>query len=112
VHYRPGFSTDLASHVSGRESRRATMSVPLWEIEFAFDLLRMDAAADFQALASFYMERQGQDGFFIVPVPTQLAATLGASALTCRFADDSEDLEEFMTRLWTLQSLKLRTVKA
>ena len=30
----------------------------------------------------------------------------------CRFDDDSEDVEEFMATLYTLQSLKLRTVRS
>jgi hypothetical protein len=108
VHYRPGFSTGVASHVSGRESRAAKMSLPLWEIELSFDLLRMDITADFQALAGFYDEMAGQEGTFTFAVPAELG--LGSS-LTCRFDDDSEDLEEFMSRLFSLQSLKLRSVK-
>ena len=30
----------------------------------------------------------------------------------CRFDDDSEDAEEFMSKLYALQSLKLRTVRS
>ncbi|MGC2049935.1 MAG: glycoside hydrolase TIM-barrel-like domain-containing protein [Methylovirgula sp.] len=108
VHYRPAFATGLASHVSGRESRAAKMSLPLWEIELSFDLLRMDMSADLQTLAGFYDAMAGQEGTFTFPIPAELGI---GSSLTCRFDDDSEDLEEFMSRLFSLQSLKLRSVK-
>lgn len=109
VHYRPMFASNVAEHVSGRESRAAKMSTPLWEIELTFDLLRMDAPhIDLQNIIAFYDAMQGQEGGFTFLVDGSLG--IGAS-LICRFADDSEDLEEFMARLWTLQSLKLRSVK-
>lgn len=41
-------------------------------------------------------------------------ATIGASfayAFQCRFDDDSADFEQFMQNLWTLQSLKFRSVR-
>ena len=109
IHYRPIFVSGVAAHVSGRESRAAKMSMPLWEIELTFDLLRMDAPyMDLQSIIAFYDEMQGRDGAFTFSVDTSLG--IGAS-LTCRFEDDQENLEEFMNRLWALQSLKLRTVK-
>jgi hypothetical protein len=109
VHYRPSFTTGLAEHVSGREIRAAKMSMPVYEIELTFDILRMDSPyTDVQAIIGFFDEMQGQDGIFTFPVPAELG--LG-STLTCRFADDDEDLEEFMQQLFMLQSLKLRTVK-
>ncbi len=109
IHYRPSFTTGVAGHVSGRQSRAAKMSAPLWEIELGFDLLRMDAPyADLQSIIAFYGEMQGQNGAFTFPVDTSLG--IGAS-LTCRFLDDQEDLEEFMRRLFALQSLKLQSVK-
>ena len=108
VHYRPAFATGLASHVSGRESRAAKMSLPLWEIELSFDLLRMDMSADLNTLVGFYDAMAGQEGTFTFPIPAELGI---GSSLTCRFDDDSEDLEEFMSRLFSLQSLKLRSVK-
>ncbi len=101
--------TGIAAHVSGRESRAAKVSVPVWEIELAYDLLRMDAPhVDLQNLIAFYAEMQGRDGAFLFAADTALG--LGAPLL-CRFADDQEDLEEFMNRLFTLQGLKLRSVK-
>ncbi len=108
VHYRPAFATGVAGHVSGRESRAAKMSTPLWEIELTFHLLRADIAADLQTIIGFFESMTGQSGIFTFPVPAELGLS---ETLTCRFDDDSEDLEEFMERLWTLQSLKLRTVK-
>ena len=107
--YRPVFTTGVAAHVSGRESRWAKLSAPIVEIELTFDLLRMDdPSSDFETLIGFYGTMQGQAGVFTFPIDASLG--FGAS-LNCRFADDSEDLEEFMTQLWTLQSLTLRSVK-
>ncbi len=109
IHYRPSFATGVAEHVSGRESRVAKMSVPLWEIELTFDLLAMDGdTADLQNIIAFYDEMRGQDSTFTFAVDASLG--IGTS-VTCRFADDQEDLEEFMNRLFALQSLKLRSVK-
>ncbi len=52
--YRPAFATAVAGHVSGRESRATRRSQPTWEIEMTFDVLRMDVAADLQALVGFF----------------------------------------------------------
>ncbi len=82
--------------------------MPLWEIELSFDLLRADIAADLQMIAGFFGSMEGQDGVFAFPVASELG--LGTT-LACRFADDVQDLEEFMRQLYMLQSLKLRTVK-
>ncbi len=109
VHYRPSFTTGLAEHVSGRQSRAAKMSTPVYEIELSFDILRMESPyTDLQTIAGFFDEMAGQDGVFTFPAPAELG--LGSS-FNCRFADDSEDLEEFLDMLFRLQSLKLRTVK-
>ncbi|MGC1108534.1 MAG: hypothetical protein WA870_01550, partial [Methylovirgula sp.] len=59
-------------------------------------------------LVGFYDAMAGQEGTFTFPIPAELGI---GSSLTCRFDDDSEDLEEFMSRLFSLQSLKLRSVK-
>jgi len=109
VHYRPVFTTAIAGHVSGRESRVSRMAAPLFEIELTYDLLRMDVTADLQTLIGFYNEMQGQDSAFTFPVPAPLGQ---GTTLLCRFAEDSQDLEEFMNRLFLLQSLKLRTVRS
>jgi len=84
--------------------------------------LRTDAVQDFQALAGFYAEVQGRDTSFTFPVPSipglsspfMLLDGFSVSSpntILCRFDDDSEDLEEFMSRLWSLQSLKLWSVR-
>jgi hypothetical protein len=109
VHYRPQFNTGIVDHVSGRESRLARMLIPTYEIEMAFDLIRMDEFnADLQTILGFYAQMRGQASVFTFPVPPELG--FGSDVL-CRFNDDSEDLEEFMSRLFQLQSLKLITVK-
>jgi GTA TIM-barrel-like domain/Conserved hypothetical protein 2217 (DUF2460) len=108
VHYRPQFATGDHEHVSGRESRFARVSIPIFEIELTFDFLKMDGSPDFQMLVGFYEQMRGRDLPFTFPVPAALG--LGAT-VNCRFDDDSEDLEEFMARLWQVQSVKLRTVK-
>ena len=78
------------------------------EIELVVDLLTMDVVQDFKTLAGFYESVKGQDFPFTFPVDPALGI---GSPVNCRFEDDSEDLEEFMNRLWQVQSLKLRTVK-
>jgi hypothetical protein len=108
VHYRPAFTTGVAEHVSGRGSRFARVSTPIWEIEIVVNLLRMDVVQDFQTLAGFYAQMQGRETTFSFPVPAAIAAS---GTVLARFDDDSEDLEEFMSRLWSLQALKLRTVR-
>ena len=109
VRYKPQFTTASAEHVSGRASRFARMSAPLYEIEITFDVLRMDAPyTELGILVGFIAGRFGQDLPFTFPVPAELGV---GAALTCRFVDDAEDLEEFMNRLWRTQSLNLRSVK-
>ncbi len=113
VHYRPLFATGVADHASGRTSRFARLSAPVFEIEITFDLLRMAAPyTELQSLLGFVEARYGQNEPFTFPVPADIQAMLGfGGALTCRFADDQEDFEEFMSQLLRMQSLKLRTVK-
>ncbi|WOJ88059.1 glycoside hydrolase TIM-barrel-like domain-containing protein [Methylocapsa polymorpha] len=109
VHYKPQFSTGSVEHASGRQSRFARMSAPIFQIAIAFDLLRMDEPyTELQALIGFVEGRLGQSSPFTFPAPVELG--LGSPFL-CRFADDQEDLEQFMTRLWQAQSVTLRTVK-
>jgi len=109
VRYHSIFATNAADHVSGRATRLSRMRLPTWEIDISFDHLRSGGVnMDLQMLAGFYAQMQGQDQPFIFPAPLELGA---GSSFLCRFADDQEDLEEFMARLFTLQTLKLRTVK-
>ncbi|MGB6177059.1 MAG: glycoside hydrolase TIM-barrel-like domain-containing protein, partial [Methylocella sp.] len=108
IHYRPTFASGTAEHVSGRGSRFARMAAAAWDIELVVDLLTMDVIQDFQTLVGFYEMMKGQDLPFAFPADPALGI---GSPVNCRFADDNEDLEEFVSRLWRVQSLKLRTVK-
>lgn len=108
IHYRPTFASGTAEHVSGHGSRFARMAAAVWDIELVVDLLTMDVIQDFQTLVGFYEMMKGQDLPFAFPADPALGI---GSPVNCRFADDNEDLEEFMNRLWRVQSLKLRTVK-
>ncbi len=60
-----------------------------------------------------FLEQQfGQKTPFTFPVPSDLQSMVGTgSTFTCRFADDTEDFEEFMSWVWQMQALKIRTVK-
>jgi hypothetical protein len=109
IHYQPSFVTKVATHVSGRETRSITMVLPVWMIELTFDILPMDAVAgDLQRIVAFYGEMQGEGGIFAFPAPAYMQV---GAMLPCRFEEDHEDLEEFMNRLFTLKSLKLKQVK-
>lgn len=108
IHYRPQYTIGDHAHVSGRGSRFTRVSIPIFEIELTFDILRMDATPDFQTLADFYARMRAQALPFSFPVPAALGR---GTTVNCRFEDDSEELEEFMAQLWQVQSIKLRTVK-
>lgn len=61
---RPIFSTRIATHVSGREVRRANYFYPLYEFELTFELLRAGAAQELETLMGFFLQCQGQAGVF------------------------------------------------
>ncbi len=96
VHKRPSFSTSVASHVSGREVRRANYAYTLYEFELSFEGL--DSGGGFpaigsqslQALMGCYLAAQGQFGTFLYSDPTDNAAAgqgLGAGdGATTQFA--------------------------
>ncbi len=106
VHYQPTFDTLAALHVDGRETRATRRAKAHYTMTLTFDVLRGDASAEFAAMAGFFLRMQGTDGLFTFPMPEELGA--GATML-CRFADDIQDFEEFMTLLWSVQSVKLQT---
>jgi len=106
VHFRPTFETTIGAHVSGRESRAARRANPQFEIELTFDVLR---PADVETLVGFFVEMQGQDGLFTFPIPVSFG--LSSETMTCRFADDQLDLKEFVSLLWSSQSVLLQTVR-
>lgn len=107
IRCRPAFETLVSEHASGRASRLSRMGAPLWEIEIACD--RLGAGADFDALLGFYDAARGRGTTFLFEPPAELG--LGAELL-CRFADDSLDLEEFMTKLWKAEAIVLVSVKS
>ncbi len=105
AHYRPHFRTDVAAHVTGRESRAARVAAPIWIVELRFDLLSPN---DFATLCGFYATLRAASGSFLFPMPSALDGT--ANRLF-RFADDQLDLEEFAQRLVMLGTLTLRSVR-
>jgi hypothetical protein len=49
--------------------------------------------------------------FAAAPASGALIAASFTFAFVCRFADDSADFEQFMQNLWTVKSLKFRSVR-
>ncbi len=87
---RPRFSTDVAPHVSGRESRANSRALATYEIELNYDALRADARAELQTIAGFYETMAGQAGAFWL-APPGLASVVGqrigtGDGLTTSFA--------------------------
>ena len=109
VHLRPRFLTDVASHVSGRESRRAYRASAVYEVELTYDVLRADAHAELQTIAGFYLAQGGAAALFLFS-PPNAPADFAAPRL-CRFSEDVADLENFMALLWKWGSVKLTTVR-
>ncbi|RBP03800.1 uncharacterized protein DUF2460 [Roseiarcus fermentans] len=107
VHVRPRFATDVASHVSGREVRNPRFVAPLYDFELTFEVLRSDAAhQELQALAGFFEAMGGAATPFWFSPPN-----LSGGPYLCRFADDVQDFEEFMTMLFKLGTCKLQGVR-
>lgn len=106
----PRFSTSVAAHVSGHETRAPARANPLFDIELTFKLLRAAPAYDeLQTIAGFYLESGGADALFWF-TPPNLPALITAPLL-CRFSEDVADLENFMALLWSFGTCKLQTVK-
>ena len=81
-HKKPGFSTRIAPHVSGREVRVALMSYPLYEFEAVYSGLTSSASAfaglgasSLQSLMGFFLQLQGQFGTFLYSDPDDTAVT-------------------------------------
>jgi len=75
-HKKPGFSTRVASHASGREVRVALMSYPLYEFEAVYRGLTSSSsnfaglgANSLQSLMGFFLQLQGQFGTFLYTDP-------------------------------------------
>ena len=84
-HKKPGFSTRVASHVSGREVRLALMSYPLYEFEASYSGLSSASApvaaqaglgaSSLQSLMGFFLQLLGQAGVFLYTDPDDNAVT-------------------------------------
>ena len=81
-HKKPGFSTRVAPHVSGREVRVALMNYPLYEFEAVYNGLTSSAstfaglgASSLQSLMGFFLQLQGQFGTFLYTDPDDAAVT-------------------------------------
>jgi hypothetical protein len=84
-HKKPGFSTRVASHVSGREVRVALMSYPLYEFEAVYGGLTSSSspaaafaglgASSLQSLMGCFLQLQGQFGTFLYTDPDDNAVT-------------------------------------
>jgi len=107
VHVRPRFSTLIAQHVSGRETRGQLYANPLYEFELTYEILRSASAfQELQTIAGFFAEMSGQNmPFWFTPDEPS------GGPFLCRFADDVQDFEEFMTMLWKLQTVRLQQVR-
>ena len=108
VTWRPVFTTGVAPHVSGRESRAGRVSVASWHIELSFDVLSEAVNRDIASIAGFYASRGGGALPFVYGVPAEL--NMGAT-MTCRFAEDQIDVEEFVATLAAVRSLALLSLK-
>jgi len=82
-HKKPGFSTRVVSHVSGREVRVALMAYPLYEFEVVYNGLASNSTAAFaglnsnslQTLMGFFLQLQGQFGTFLYTDPDDNTVT-------------------------------------
>ena len=79
---KPGFSTRVASHSSGREVRVALMSYPLYEFEANYSGLTSSSsafaglgAASLQSLMGFFLQLQGEFGTFLYTDPDDNTVT-------------------------------------
>ena len=86
-HKKPGFSTRVAPHASGREVRVALMTYPLYEFEAVYSGLTSSAtqfaglgAASLQSLMGFFLQLQGQFGTFLYADPDDSTASAQAFA--------------------------------
>lgn len=80
VHKKPTFSTLVAPHVSGRETRVGLFAHALYEFELAYEGLDSNGAwpgltaQSLQTLMGFYLTCQGQLNTFLYVDPTDNAA--------------------------------------
>jgi len=107
--YRPTYAVMKSSHVSGNETRSMSAASCSWEVELSFQVLTIDIAADLQTIFGFFLAMSGRASPFYLDVPPELG--LG-DKIICHLQDDGTDFEEFMSRVFTVQSLKFVSVSA
>ena len=72
---RPRFIGAATVHVSGRAARISRADQPLWDVELAFDLLRMTQnAPEMQTLLAFFDACRGRAQTLLVPSPLPAVA--------------------------------------
>jgi hypothetical protein len=84
-HKKPGFSTRVAQHISGREVRVPLMAYPLYEFELNYGGLSSSSspaaaqsglgASSLQSLLGFFLQLQGQFGTFLYTDPDDNTVT-------------------------------------
>ena len=79
IKYAPRFLTRALAHVSGRETRAACMTSPLYDIELTFDFLRANAeTAELQQVIGFIGSNAGQTRPFLFAPPSESSVYSGA----------------------------------
>ena len=72
----PRVSTTIQSAISGRETRAAFMSYPLWDITFSYSVLRSSAAyLELDQVMGFFLQVKGSFDSFLVTIPNDNAVT-------------------------------------
>ncbi len=72
----PRFSTKIQSAISGRETRAAFMSYPLWDITFSYEFLRNNATyQELDTLVGFFLQVKGSWDDFLVSIPNDNSVT-------------------------------------
>ncbi len=62
----PVFDTTVQTAISGKETRIALQTFPRWKWDLTYNILRSAAAlAEYQAIAGFFLSRQGQFDTFL-----------------------------------------------
>lgn len=74
----PIWSNRIQTGTSGKETRLALWSYPIWQYEVSYNFLRSDASAEFQTLLAFYSARQGSYDDWLFNDPDDKTATLAA----------------------------------
>ncbi|MDE1145645.1 MAG: DUF2460 domain-containing protein [Azospirillaceae bacterium] len=73
---KPTWSTKIATAASGRETRMAFWSAPIWQFTLTYDFLRDTATAnELKSLLGFYLQMQGAFGSFLFVDPDDNQAT-------------------------------------